>query len=171
MSQKPRIIFCLALLLTALAIIPVRGDEPIQSQLWQMLLGQSIDTSPAIGSDGTLYVTACGYVNFADISGGKLAAITPQGNLKWLFKTSSDIKSSPALGSDGTIYFGSRDRNLYAVAHDGKKIWAFATGAWVDASPAIANRRHNLFWRVGSNLLCAESGRDEEMGADHRRAD
>ncbi len=111
---------------------------------------RSIDSSPAIGSDGTIYVTACGYVNFCRCVGrAKLAAITPQGSFKWVFKTPSDIKSSPALGSDGTIYFGSRDRNVYALDRDGKKKWAFETKAWVDASAAIGEGWDDLCGRVG----------------------
>jgi outer membrane protein assembly factor BamB len=41
------------------------------------------------------------------------------------------------VAADGTVYFGSRDRKLYAVTPEGKKKWAFKTGAWVDSSPAL----------------------------------
>lgn len=86
-------------------------------------------STPAIAPDGTIYV---GSFN------GTVLAITPDGKLKWRFKTGLEVHSSPAIGDDGVIYFGSRDRNCYAVNPDGSLKWKLATGAWVDASPAIA---------------------------------
>src|SRR5262249_55232281 len=77
--------------------------------LWEKHLGNSFDSCAAIAPDGTIYVTASGFLNFKDYSGGKLAAFKPDGSQKWAFKTASDIKSSPAIGADGTIYFGGRD--------------------------------------------------------------
>ncbi|HEX3797491.1 MAG TPA: PQQ-binding-like beta-propeller repeat protein [Verrucomicrobiae bacterium] len=127
-------IFVLASVLVALAS---RADD-IPSQIWEAFIGQEVDSSPAIASDGTIYVSASGYIGFSDMSGGKLAAFTHSGKRKWMFKTSSDIKSSPAIGDDGTIYFGSRDRRLYALNPAGEKKWSFETGSWVDASAAIA---------------------------------
>ena len=87
------------------------------------------DSSPAVAADGTIY-----QASFA----GKMWAITPQGNVKWVYKINSEIKSSPAIADDGTIYFGACDRKFYAVTPRGKLKWSFPTGAWVDSSPAIA---------------------------------
>jgi outer membrane protein assembly factor BamB len=86
------------------------------------------DSSPAIGTDGTIYL---GTFN------QKLWAVAPNGVPRWQFKTGSEIKSSPAIGADGTVYFGCRDRKFFAVSPEGKKKWAFTTGAWVDSSPAL----------------------------------
>jgi outer membrane protein assembly factor BamB len=94
---------------------------------WLITLGIT-DSSPAVGSDGTIYL---GTFN------QKLWAVDSNGVSRWQFKTGSEIKSSPAIGGDGTIYFGCRDRKFYAVSPKGKKKWEFATGAWVDSSPAL----------------------------------
>ena len=86
-------------------------------------------SSPAIGSDGTVYFGS---------SDNSLYAVNPNGTKKWEFKTGGDVDSSPAIGSDGTVYVGSRDNKVYAL--DGKtraKQWEFRTGADVDSSPAI----------------------------------
>jgi outer membrane protein assembly factor BamB/DNA-binding MarR family transcriptional regulator len=77
-------------------------------------------TSPAIGSDGTIYIG-----NDDD----NLYAINPDGSKKWNFTTGNDIEASPTIGSDGTIYVGSDDCNFYAINPDGTEKWRFETGS------------------------------------------
>ena len=85
-------------------------------------------SSPAIGSDGTIYVGSGDYY---------LYAINPDGSLKWKYKTDYQISSSPAIGSDGTIYVGSYDNYLYAINPDGSLKWKYKTGGGISSSPAI----------------------------------
>ena len=94
---------------------------------WAFKTGDYVDSSPVIGSDGSIYVGSYD---------GNLYAIKPDGSKKWNFKTRDSVHSSPAIGSDGTIYVGSDDSYLYAINADGSKKWAFKTG-WVYSSPAI----------------------------------
>ena len=72
-------------------------------------------SSPAIGSDGTVYVGS---------EDGKLYAINGKTGVKlWEFETGDSIygvTSSPAIGSDGTVYIGSSDNKLYAIKTDSK---------------------------------------------------
>ena len=100
------------------------------SELWHLpLLGGETESSPALALDGTIYIGTFH---------GWLLAISPDGKIKWKFRTKVEIKSSPAIAADGTIYFGSRDRNFYALTPKGKLKWRQTTGGWVDSSPAIA---------------------------------
>ena len=85
-------------------------------------------SSPAIGSDGTIYVGS---------GDSYLYAIKPDGSLKWKYKTDYQISSSPAIGSDGTIYVGSYDNYLYAINPDGSLKWKYKTGGGISSSPAI----------------------------------
>ena len=87
-----------------------------------------MSSSPAIGIDGTVYVSSQDH---------NLYALNPGGTQKWAFTAANDLSSSPAIGSDGTIYFGCYDDNLYAVNSSGTLEWKFATGGAVDSSPAI----------------------------------
>ncbi|MDO7976742.1 outer membrane protein assembly factor BamB family protein [Oceanotoga teriensis] len=96
----------------------------IYKETWSFDTGDWVSSSPAIGSDGTIYVG----------SNDNLYAINPDGTKKWTFETS--VSSSPAIGSDGTIYVGSDD-NLYAINPDGTKKWTFETS--VSSSPAIGS--------------------------------
>lgn len=87
-----------------------------------------IDSTPAIGADGTIYF---GCWN------GFLYALRPDGTKLWEFKAGAFVASSPAIGTDGTIYVGAGS-NLVAVNPDGTLKWSFPAADWIDSSPAIA---------------------------------
>ncbi len=82
--------------------------NPDGGQKWKFTTGGPVDSSPAIGTDGTIYVGS---------NDDNVYAINPDGNRKWKFTTATGafVFSSPAVGADGTIYIGSQDRNLYAA--------------------------------------------------------
>ena len=63
-------------------------------KIWSFKTGGWV-TSPAIESDGTIYVGS---------QDNNLYAINPDGSQKWAFKTGNGVHGSPTIGSDGTIY-------------------------------------------------------------------
>jgi outer membrane protein assembly factor BamB len=80
--------------------------------IWEFETGRQVDSSPAIASDGTVYVGS-----YDD----KLYAINGKtGDKLWEFETRYRVFSSPAIGSDGTVYGGSEDNKLYAIKTDSK---------------------------------------------------
>ena len=80
--------------------------------LWEFETGGSVLSSPAIGSDGTVYVGSLDK---------KLYALSGKtGDKLWEFETGDRVLSSPAIGSDGTVYVGSNDNKLYAIKTDSK---------------------------------------------------
>ena len=88
------------------------SNVKIGNPIWQFVIGNGSLSSPAIGSDGTVYVGS--YDN-------KLYAINGKSGVKlWEFETGGSVISSPAIGSDGTVYVGSRDNKLYAIKTDSK---------------------------------------------------
>jgi len=80
--------------------------------LWVLKTGDKVRSSPAIGSDGTVYVGS--YDNKVYALDGK------SGAKKWEFETGDYVWSSPAIGSDGTVYVGSYDNKVYALKTDSK---------------------------------------------------
>lgn len=110
----------------------------------------NIESSPAIGPDGTLYI---------GVMGNKkgLLAINPAGKLKKFFKTNGDVFSSPAIANNTTIYVGCRDNNLYAFNPDGSEKWRYPTGGWIDSSPAIGADGKIYFGSVDSFFYCLRS--------------
>jgi len=97
---------------------------------WSYLTGGLVTSSPAIATDGTIYVGSWDY---------KLHAVHKNGTGKWTFTTGHRILSSPAIGADGTIYVGSDDCKVYAINPDGTLKWNYTTGAEVMSSPAIGS--------------------------------
>jgi predicted small lipoprotein YifL len=91
---------------------PTKAKATAGVKLWEFETGRAV-SSPAIGSDGTVYVGS---------GDNKLYAINGKSGVKlWEFKTGDDIMySSPAIGSDGTVYVGSEDNKLYAIKTDSK---------------------------------------------------
>ena len=78
---------------------------------WKFKVGGLIYSSPAIGSDGTIYVGT---------DDDYLYALNPDGTLKWKFKANNAISSSPAISSDGTIYVGVDEGDAFLYAIGGK---------------------------------------------------
>lgn len=106
------------------------------------------NSSPAIDSDGTIYVGAVDGV----------FAMSPNGNMKWTFvipftdPASSQhtwFQSSPVIGPDGTIYIGASDGQLYALQVNNCEVslkWKFFPSDWditqakvVFSTPAVAS--------------------------------
>ena len=108
---------------------PVHALEGNQDWAFEALA--SVDSSPAIGVDGTIYVGS---------DDGKLYAINSNGTQKWAFTTGTMVESSPAIDTDGIIYVGSMNGNLYAINPNGTQKWVFPTGDQeVESSPAIGS--------------------------------
>lgn len=139
-----RIITTLMVLLGTSGLFVQAQDGNSIESLWKLRLPDyGSESSPALATDGTIYLgTFYGW----------LLAVTPDGKVKWKFKSDSEITSSPAVATDGTIYFGSRDRKCYALTPKGKFKWAFITEGWVDSSPAIATDGTIYFGSWDHNL-------------------
>lgn len=100
---------------------------------WIAATGGDVRSSPAVGSDGTIYVGS---------DDGHLYAFDPDGTQQWRyppFGSIGAVQSSPAVGADGTIYAGSNDFRVYAINPSGTLRWQFLTGSEVRSSPAIAD--------------------------------
>jgi outer membrane protein assembly factor BamB len=95
---------------------------------WVTDLFGDVKSSPAIGSDGTIYVGS----DKEDVF-----AVNPDGTIKWQYPTRGPVRSSPSLAADGTIYIGSNDASLYALNPDGTLKFRFIANASVNSSPAI----------------------------------
>ena len=99
------------------------------TQRWVVSRPSGIEASPAVDSDGTIYIG--GY-------DGKFLALNPaNGAIRWEVNVRAFITSTAAISEDGVIYFGGGDAHLWAVNRDGTVRWRFPAGSWIDSSPAI----------------------------------
>jgi len=110
------------------------ADNPYD-ELWKYEFDGSMRTSPAIGSEGIIYVGG----SYGELT-WYLFAIYPNGTLKWrYFAEGLILLSCPAIAVDGTIYIGSWDNCLHAVNPDGTRKWTFDTDDEIVSSPAIGS--------------------------------
>ena len=112
----------IVLMIGLMALVGCGKNKPVPQKkakatagvkLWEFETGGTIgNSSPAIGSDGTVYIGSNDY---------KLYAINGKTGVKlWEFETGGTVYSSPAIGPDGTVYVGSWDKKLYAIKTDSK---------------------------------------------------
>lgn len=103
-------------------------------KIWEFQAAGMVDSTPAIGADGTIYFGCSGGIN------GKFYAVDQEGQQKWSIDCTinAEIKSSPAIGPDGTIYFVDLYNTLHAYSPgNGQQLWS-KSGAV--GSPAIDNK-------------------------------
>lgn len=105
---------------------------------WQTFTPGYVTSSPALGSDGTVYVGSFDHTVYA---------LEPDtGQTRWSFATDAHIYGSPALGSGpggetSAIYIGSADGSVYALDPAGRLLWRYDTGDPVRSSPVVGRTR------------------------------
>jgi len=114
---------------------------------WTFNTITGIDSSPTIGSDGTIYF-GC-YHN--------LYALNSNGTLKWVFTARRIGTSSFAIDGNGVIYFGTEESFFYAVYPNGTMKWLFPTYGMIDSPPVLAQDGTVYFGTVDSGRLYALS--------------
>jgi|GEM_PF-4057711 len=95
--------------------------------VWRFF-GPGPTSSPVIGPDDTIYFTV-------DQQG--LKALTPDGGLKWIYKSSGRVFNAPTVGNNGTIYV-SDDGGLYSISDQGDLNWKFQNNV-ATHSPTIGS--------------------------------
>ncbi len=103
--------------------------DPGGSIQWILDDLDAINSSPALGPDGTIHVAG----------GRHVYAVDPQGEIRWSYETPvrNFFISSPAVASDGTIYVGGDDHSLHAIDRHGSPRWTFKTENLIRAPPSI----------------------------------
>lgn len=83
---------------------------------WRYFVNDAgMDSSAAIGNDGTIYIGSYAYYP------GQLLALNPDGSLKWVYEDDYGIYA-PTIAPDGTIYVGG-GHYAYAINPDGTLKW------------------------------------------------
>ncbi|MEI6519541.1 MAG: PQQ-binding-like beta-propeller repeat protein [bacterium] len=119
-------------------------ENPIKK--WSFNTGNYIRSSPAISTDGTIYVGS---------GDKKIYAIKPDGSELWNYNVGAIIEwSSPTVCIDGSILIGSYDKKLYSINSNGSKKWEFLTGDQITSSPVITSDG-SIYFGSGDNKLYA----------------
>ena len=105
-------------------------DAETGARKWQFLTRNQVQSTPAIGPDGTVYIPSYDKLLYA-LDG-------QTGTQKWSHLLGDSVSSSPALGPDNSIYVGSNDGRLYSLnMSDGSERWNYLTGDTIHSSPAL----------------------------------
>jgi len=90
---------------------------------------QTAFLSPAIGSDGTVYIGTL----------GKVYALDPNnGSDIWVYNTGgSQICTTPAVAPNGTVYVTAYDYCLHAINPGGSQKWKNCSGTFSYGSPSV----------------------------------
>jgi outer membrane protein assembly factor BamB len=106
--------------------------------IFESNLKMQVFTSPAIGSDGSIYIAGNIYDPFGN---GVLFSIGSHGEERWRYLFADHSPGSPVIGPDGTIYLIlSNLHELHAIDPAGKRKWVsrrIGHVAW--SSPALAS--------------------------------
>lgn len=99
---------------------------------WNFDVQGKILSEPAVGSDGTIYVTS---------DSNHLWAINPDGTKKWAYPLTDIVLAPPVLSKDGSLIHVLAQGVLYAISLTGQWTWAVGidghaimTGAQIDQS-------------------------------------
>ncbi len=105
-------------------------ENGLASTDWSSAVGSKIESSPAVGLDGTLYFGA---------DNGIIYAVNPlTGGILWQVKTGARVVASPVLSGKGALFVGSADSCMYAIRiTDGTILWKVKTGAPITSSAAV----------------------------------
>jgi len=128
----------------------------------------SFHATPALGTDGTLYIgfstggaTPEARGTFYALRGA--AGVSPQA--VWTVDLGPGRQtSSPTLGDDGTIYVVSGAGKLFAIAPDGMTRWTAKVGPTVKSSPSLAADGTVLIASMDGKLYAVSPPGNEAQG-------
>jgi len=133
-------------------IAEIFGKDP-QAYCWQR---------PAIGPDGTIYVS---------YDDNYLRAFNPDGSVKWVKSVGVAGGFTLAVDKDGLIYAASEDSSLYVINSSGKVVSRFDGGDWL-SSPVIGPDGTIYICDVENHVLAIDRYACEEETVDlHWAAD
>jgi outer membrane protein assembly factor BamB len=106
-------------------------------------MGSQIQSSPSIGTDGTIYFGT---------DAGLVYAVSSTGEVIWKYQTRGAVISTPALSQKDMIFFGSWDKQFYALrASTGVLLWSYEVADFIQSSPVI-DENNDIYFCSGSNV-------------------
>jgi len=101
---------------------------------WQHSVGTLVFGSPAIGSNGAVYV--------CNVSDNQLVSLDASGNENWRFTGADNAIAAPTVkrsGAGDTIYFGTTGNRMYCVDASGSEVWHYDATGVIYGSAAIGS--------------------------------
>jgi outer membrane protein assembly factor BamB len=117
---------------------------------WKISSYGGIQSSAAVGKDGTIYVGT---------QYGNLLAINPDGTTRWDRYTTLSAYASPAIDCDGVIYYATTYGYIFAMNPNGTVRWSecISNDAHFYSSPAIGSNGSLYITSTAGNLYSVTS--------------
>jgi outer membrane protein assembly factor BamB len=112
----------------------VTALKPDGTQKWQSPIGGDLYSSPAIASDGTIYVAFS--LSVAGGGGGLRALDPATGAELWTAGFGASALQTPTVAGDGTIYV-SLGVSIAALDAQGRAKWQFPVGDTIGGPPTV----------------------------------
>ncbi len=115
--------------------------------------GAYLESAPAVGPDGTIYVAT---------SVGNIEAVNPDGTSKWVYASKTYFETTPAVTAAGQVVAGNNVGTVYAVkTSDGKLAWSYTTpgthGENLFAAPAASDANGTIYVQNQIGLFALSS--------------
>ncbi len=115
---------------------------------WVFHVGSGVDSSPTIGTDGTIYFGAYD---------GAVYALSREGAFKWKYQTAGPIGlSSATIDRSGQLFICSLDSNLYCLDASGSLRWKSFAGRPIGGSAALG--QDGSIYVHGEELIAFDEG-------------
>jgi hypothetical protein len=132
---------CLVTLIALLLHSPLPVQPDTSHRRWVFAMEQTIVQSPAIGSDGTIYIGTG--MHWTGPASDGLYAIQPGGTLKWKRNLGRPVHSSVALDAEDNLYFlagnaandDSMDAVILSYDSSGNLRWTSEPIGWLYPIP------------------------------------
>jgi outer membrane protein assembly factor BamB len=115
------------------ALYAFRDDGATVSFLWKYTTKDTITSSPALATGGTLYI--------GDRSGELYSIRSADGSLRWSANLGAPIFTQPAIGANGKVYVGARNKMVAVnpgLTPTSRILWEYPLdGVNKRSSPAI----------------------------------
>jgi hypothetical protein len=118
---------------TGLTALDISNNPAPPTVLWTFATTGNVDRTPALATDGTLYVPAMLG------SQKRVYALDSDGTQKWVFgpmNTGAETSAYPIVGADGVVYVGL-NKSVYALSPAGNVLWTYPTTNFMISFPLI----------------------------------
>jgi outer membrane protein assembly factor BamB len=122
--------------------------SPLGELLWELELAESIDSSPSVAADGTVYVT---------LYFGDLVSVSPPGKLNWQAAARRGGTVHPVQRADGNILVASYER-VHCFSPAGELLWSYKPTGTVSDGLVTDSAGHAYFGSKDGNFFCLDSG-------------
>src|SRR5690606_3140360 len=117
--------------------------------VWSYNTGRQVQSTAAVGADGTVYFGS---------TDTRIFALNPDGTEKWSVFAEMPVRGSPAVGKNGWVYVGAMDYHLYALSPEGEIVWKFEADSELDGA-VVLDEKDNLYF-------ASKAGRVYSLTAD-----